>query len=389
MKLDNYSIIFEMIKSQAYLKKTSTAYNGGADSITRLMPYSEEYSEGWTLKEMQRVDFNGRKIGEPIPMKTFLNNFSISINSLKTSITAALGELARLQWIDNIKTQYGKLYAAIYLGKFGLEFRGEVYSPVFQLPEEGNKFGDSFWLVASAPKGNKKGPVTELEARAIMIIDSDATNDEMEKIAMNAIYQPILRKWYKEMQELLDNPTTFNRERREKPHINPNAFKSAFELIRDTGRKNFYIVFKAGFSEKDLVNSAKRGVRGFGDVEPGKIIRASEITESPAGKIRSANSKFFQLDRNTTFMYLPKTENKYMEIGKFNLLTIMGVKGVQNGMMSVEVKNKNSQTFQINIKVHDRIKILKETAKEKKFIEAEVTNVENSKANTRVVIRYI
>lgn len=389
MKLQGYTAFFEMLKSHAYLKKTSTPYNGGADTISRLMEFSEEHPEGWKLKEMQRVDFNGRKIGEPIPMKTFLQNYAISVQSIKTSIVAALGELARIGWIDQIKTRYGALYSAIYLGKFGLEFNGEVYSPIFELPEEGNKSGDSFWLLAAAPgKGNK--PTNELEARSVMILNSDLTDNEVTTKVMHAIYQPIYRKWMKEMQELMDkDPDNFFKRKKERPTMSENQFKSAFDLVRETGKKNFYIIFKSGRDEKTLVSSAKRGVRGFGDIEQQKIIRGSEIPKAPMEDKKITQSKFFQLIKGTPFSYFQKGEHKNMEANSYNLLTIVNVKGYNKGVMVLEVRNKSNQVFQLNLKSHDMIKIMKETSKVKKFVEAEVTNVENNKTNTRVQIRYL
>ncbi len=388
MKLQGYTAFFEMLKSHAYLKKTSTPYNGGADTISRLMEYSEDYPDGWKLKEMQKVDFNGRKIGGPIPIKTFLQNYAISIQSIKTSITAALGELARLSWIENIKTRYGALYAAIYLGKFGLEFNGEVYSPVFELPDEGNKSGDSFWLLATSPKQNK--PTNELEARAIMILDCDLTDDEVSTKVMHSIYQPIYRKWMKEMEELMQkDPGNFFKKKRDRPTLTDHQFKSAFDLVRDTGKKNFYIIFKSGRDEKTLISSAKRGVRGFGDIEKEKIIRGSEIMQTGMTDKKITQSKFFYLTKNLPFWYYQKGDNKNLETDKFNLLTIVGIKGYNKGVMVLEVRNKTNQVFQLNLRNHDRIKIAKEGAKEKKFIEAEVTNVENNKTNTRVQIKYV
>lgn len=395
MKLQGYTAFFEMLKSHLYLKKTSTPYNGGADSASRLMPYDDEsFIDGWKLKEMQKVDFNGRKIGTPITLKTFLQNYAISIESVKTSITAALGELARLSWIENIKVRHGALYASVYLGKFGLEFNGEVYSPVFELPDEGNKSGDTFWLLA-APQKSKQGRFKgdkELEARAIMILDGDLTNDFVMKKAFHAVYQPLYRKWLKSMQDLMKNdPDNFDDKKIKKPGMTEQQFSSAYELIRDTGKKNFFIIFKSGRDSKDLVNAAKRGVRGYGDVEAGKIIRRAEIlTNKPeVEKEKIKQSKFFYLSKNTPFWFFQKGGHRNMEENAYNLLTIVGVKDVEKGVMKIEVRNKSNQVFQIGLKAHDKIKIPKETTKVKKFVEAEITSVDNSKGNTRVQIRYL
>ena len=400
MRLKKYKQFNEIIKSDIYLKKTSTPYtDGGVSPESRFMEYdSEKFKEGWVLKSMQRVDFNGRKIGKEVPIKTFTNNFNTSFETIKTSITAALGEMARLPWIDNIKTQYGKLFTSIYLGKFGLEFKGELYSPVFELPEEGGKSGDTFWLVGTTPKTSKRfnrNSDNELEARTVMILNSDMTNDEIERVALHAIYQPIYRAWHKKI--LLDIQQGIN-SHKERPIIDPAYFKSAYQLIRDTGKKNFFIIFKSGFSEKDIVNSAKRGVRGYGDLEKSVVFRGKPIADDKEKEKRSMG-KYFNLDADSmdmrTFQYFNKDkENHNVDFEKFTPLSVLKLNRMDpiSGIRYIEVKNlKNQKTFVLKLKPGDIIKIPIKYGTSIKYNKSEVTqtNTSSTKNNSRVPIRPI
>lgn len=228
--------INELVKSNTYIDRTSTVYGeGGNLKLSRFVAYTSEYTQGWEIVGMQEVDKEGHELSDKYKkFKDFKFDNSIDEHSeklMKSAISAALGEISNASWIEGFKFESNKAYAVILLGKVGLVFGDKIFTPIFRYPSK--REGTTFWISANFDKG-------EQYARTITVTNPDISNNELLRNAIDlqnqSYYQQFLERnaqKSKEGRALERAPKT----------VNERAFANSFDVIRDTGEKQFFIIY--------------------------------------------------------------------------------------------------------------------------------------------------
>jgi len=358
--LSQIKLVDELNKSDHYRQRTSTPFNGEADPSSRFVPYQlGSFEKGWILDGMQKVnDQTGKPIGEIITIDKFSKEHGTPSKTIQTAITVALGELANLPWIDALKAPLGKKYLQIYMGKFGLEFKGEIYSPIFKLPDENNKYGDSFWLAASESK-TESGSI-EVLAKTVLVRPSTYTDEEIERDAWLSANSAISKRNTERFKSSYGSVNQYEKI----PMIDERKFKGQCAVIRNTGAtKQFFIIFKYGYSEKDIINSAKRAITGQDVIKP-QLIHRGKPTDSKEQE-RSEHEPYFNLEKGSTLVYYnTNPNNKKLKIESWNNLTIVDhIKPkVGDRNYKVTVKTDKGESVMITIQPGDKVKVIRNRA---------------------------
>jgi hypothetical protein len=401
--------INELNKDDFYIKRTSTPYtrDGKADRLSRLVPFKEgEYEQGWVLDSMTPVDSKtGKPKGSSIPISQFTRQYEVSFDQINIAITAALGELANVSWIDRIKAK-NKKYLFLYLGKFGLEFKGNIFSPIFKLPvkqedEEGNrtfdfgKTGNSFWLAAEEVK-NKEGD-REVMAHSIYLLPDDVSDEELKKISLQGVHSSFHKRFMYAKQQDWERKKAAMARGEEVTHdtmtkrepLSAEKHDLLFDVIKHPSAKTFFIIFKYGVSEKDIVRSAKKAITGEFEKEDSVVFRGK-----PTGELikRSrTHGKWFKLDRGVSFWYYnTDSMNKNMKQDWVRLEILKSEKpsGPAQIGRKIEVKNlETNKNFYLMLNPGDEIKML--NPETNSIVKAKVLKTEFKTTNLyRVAIDY-
>jgi len=374
------------------------------------MPFEEgAFERGWVLESMTPVDpKSGKPKGGPVPIREFSAKYDVSSNSIKTAITAALGALADVSWVDKIPARKGIKFMFIYLGKFGLEFKGDIYTPIFKLPvkQEGEdqstqfnfgKTGNSFWLAAEeikTPEGK------EVLAHSIYVLPDDTTDEELRKISINAVHSSQHKRfmsakefqWRRDMEAISRGEEPKRKEVFKEEPLSEERHKLQFEVIKHPSAKNFFIVFKYGTSEEDIVRSAKKAVTGQIELSDVKVFRGKP--EKTDTKVKREYGDWLKLEPGVRFWYENvDPSNKYMTLGFNELVIVNSEKPTETeNFKKVEVKNPklppSKQNFILKIKPGDVIKIM--DTKQNKISKVRVMKAAHTTQNLyRLALEYL
>ena len=196
----------------------------------------------------QEIDNDGYVIGDRyIKTKDFLydNSAIDQLDIIKSSITAALGEIANQSWIDGVKFSNNKAYATIYLGRLGLIFGDKYYTPILRYPK--GRQGNTFWISATNDKGN-------FSAKTIIITEADISDVGIEHNAIAIQNATYYRQWLELNEERRKDNLTLIREPKK---VNDREFIKSHEIIRNTGEKSFFVIYILG-SRYNAIDFARK-----------------------------------------------------------------------------------------------------------------------------------
>jgi len=237
--------INELKKSFTYIDRTSTPYTEKGDlTNSRFSEFSSKNSQGCELIGMQEIDNDGYEISDKyIKFDKFIYEYNLSepeVNIVKHVITAALGEIANQSWIDAFKFESNKAYATILLGKLGLLFikdnQSKYFTPILRYPK--GREGNTFWLNAEFEKG-------EQWAKTVIVTKPDVSDNELEHNGISLLQSTYRKLWETENDK---------RRREERPllpetaikKVNASAFVKSNIIVRETGEKQFFMVYIQG-----------------------------------------------------------------------------------------------------------------------------------------------
>jgi len=343
--------INELFRSLSFNNNIATPFTGTSNSpISRFMEYEAGNKSGWRLVGMRPVDEHGNparsKSGVEmmeIPIKKFTVDNNADYDLMKKVITAALGEIGNLPWIEEYNFPGNKAFATIYLAKLAMEFNGKLYAPVFEYPSL-NKFGDSFWIGTMLDAKyvdvkdreemtTKKEKELVMSAKTIVILPDDVSDSEIKRASLAQLNSSIYNRWLMDCEQRKAEGLPL---RKEPKPISPLVYDSQHGIIRETGEKNFFVIYKQS-SKEDPINFILRtiGKKNIVSdvVRKGKVDVVSKDTSREMGKYLNLAPSDNKLK---TFYYSPneKNQNKDLLPG-FNRLEIVHV---------FPPKNKN-QTF--------------------------------------------
>ena len=343
--------INELFRSLSFNNNIATPFTGTSNSpISRFMEYEAGNKSGWRLVGMRPVDEHGNparsKSGVEmmeIPIKKFTVDNNADYDLMKKVITAALGEIGNLPWIEEYNFPGNKAFATIYLAKLAMEFNGKLYAPVFEYPSL-NKFGDSFWIGTMLDAKyvdvkdreemtTKKEKELVMSAKTIVILPDDVSDSEIKRASLAQLNSSIYNRWLMDCEQRKAEGLPL---RKEPKPISPLVYDSQHGIIRETGEKNFFVIYKQS-SKEDPINFILRtiGKKNIVSdvVRKGKVDVVSKDTSREMGKYLNLAPRDNKLK---TFYYSPneKNQNKDLLPG-FNRLEIVHV---------FPPKNKN-QTF--------------------------------------------
>jgi hypothetical protein len=320
--------INELFRSLSFNNNIATPFSGTSNSpISRFMEYEAGNKSGWRLVGMRPVDEYGNparnKSGMEsmeIPIKRFTVDNNADYALMKKVIIAALGEIGNLPWIEDYNFPGNKAYATIYLAKLAMEFNGKLYAPVFEYPSL-NKFGDSFWIGTmldakyvdvrdSEEMTTKKEKELVMSAKTIVILPDDVSDAEIKKASLAQLNSSIYNRWLMECEERKKENLPL---RKEPKPINPLVYDTQHAIIRETGEKNFFVIYKQN-SKEDPINFVLRTI--------GKKNITSELTRKSVSSDyetkRASSGKFFNLapteSKLKKFYYLPAKGNENVDL---------------------------------------------------------------------------
>jgi hypothetical protein len=295
--------INELYKSPGYLNRISTPDSETGDiNLSRFVEWTPKYTQGWELMGMHEVDEDGYELSDRyIAIDKFIFEQNLSdeeINTIKLSITAALGQIGNAKWIDGFKFEYNKANAIICLGKLGLIFKNRYYTPVFRISK---REGSLFWIVADFYKGNQI-------ARSIMVTKSDISNHELERNSIeiqNAHYRKEFEEENKERRKegksLLLKPKEVKDERN---------FVNQLSIVRDTGEKQFFVIY-IDISKYDRIQFAKKMTGADITLESPRTVAVK--TSKKREYVKSGNYFYFDVNNDPKYKYLLAKNKDYPE----------------------------------------------------------------------------
>ena len=302
--LNTFLQINELKKAYSYIDRTSSPYTDKGDMLnSRFVEYSDKSKQGWELVGMQEIDKDGEEIGERyIKTENFIYDYSLSdydFSVLKKVITAAFGEIANQNWIEDFKFESNKAYASILLGKIGMVFTKnndtKYYTPILKYPS--GREGNTFWLSAEFEKG-------EQWARTVIITKPDISDNELEHNGIALLQSTYYKYWETENEK---------RRREERPllpktavkKVNAVAYVNSNVIVRETGEKQFFIVYVQG-SKYDPIAFARKACGANITLSSTRFGAIS--SEEKSKKIYNKNPKyfFFNPDDNPKNSYLLK-----------------------------------------------------------------------------------
>jgi len=291
------------------------------------MEYESGNKSGWRLIAMKPVDEHGNPARtnsgmevREIPIKRFTVEYNADYDLMKKVITAALGEIGNLSWIEDYNFPGNKAFATIYLAKLAMEFNGKLYAPVFEYPSL-NKIGDSFWIGTmldskyvdvkdSEEMTTKKEKELVMSAKTIVILPDDVSDAEIKRASLAQLNSSVYNRWLMECEQKKAEGLPLRKEPRP---ISPLVYDTQHAIIRETGEKNFFIIYKQNGKE-DPINFVLRTI--------GKKNITSELTRKSVGSDyeskRASSGKFFNLAPTEAklkkFYYLPVKGNQNSDL---------------------------------------------------------------------------
>ena len=317
--------INELFRSLSFNNNIATPFTGTSNSpVSRFMEYEAGNKSGWKLVGMRPVDEHGNparsKSGMEmmeIPIKKFTVDNNADYDLMKKVITAALGEIGNLPWIEDYNFPGNKAYATIYLAKLAMEFNGKLYAPVFEYPSL-NKFGDSFWIGTmldakyvdvkdKEEMTTKKEKELVMSAKTIVILPDDVSDAEIKRASLAQLNSSIYNRWLMDCEERKKENLPL---RKEPKPISPIMYDTQHAIIRDTGEKNFFLIYKQN-SKEDPINFVLRTI-GKKNITT-DLIRKGKVDNVAIATTREMG-KFFNLaptdPKLKKFYYLPTKGNE-------------------------------------------------------------------------------
>lgn len=298
--------IDELYKSKSYLDRTATIYSETGDiKLSRFVEYnpSKGFTQGWELMGFWEVDNEGEEIGNRyIKLKDFIYDNDIEdIHTIKSCISAALGEMSNAAWIEEFKFTGNKAYATIYLGKLGMIIEDKIYAPVLKYPS--NREGDTFWISATNERGN-------FIAKTVIVTKSDISNNELEHNAIaiqNSAYRWAWEEETKERRKGGLMPKT-----REPKTVDERAFVASHEVVRDTGEKGFFIIYVQGSKYPPITFARKAAGANIELVMPRTATLISDMDLKRARNKKNNEYNLHETEkRMKIFYYYNKTLKKW------------------------------------------------------------------------------
>jgi hypothetical protein len=200
-----------------------------------------------------------------------------------------------------------------------MEFNGKLYAPVFEYPSL-NKFGDSFWIGTMLDAKyvdvkdreemtTKKEKELVMSAKTIVILPDDVSDSEIKRASLAQLNSSIYNRWLMECEERKKENLPL---RKEPNPISPLVYDTQHAIIRDTGEKNFFLIYKQG-SKEDPINFVLRTI--------GKKNITSELTRKSVSldyeSKRASSGKFFNLAPEPSlkkFYYAPGPGNENVDL---------------------------------------------------------------------------
>lgn len=336
--------INELFRSLSFNNNIATPFSGTSNSpISKFMEYEAGNKSGWRLVAMKPVDEHGNptrtKSGmevREIPIKRFTVDYNADYDLMKKVITAALGEIGNLPWIEDYNFPGNKAFATIYLAKLAMEFNGKLYAPVFEYPSL-NKLGDSFWIgtmldakYVDVKDGEemttKKEKELVMSAKTIVILPDDVSDAEIKRASLAQLNSSIYNRWLMDCEQKKAEGLPL---RKEPKAISPLVYDTQHAIIRETGEKNFFIIYKQS-SKEYPINFVLKTI--------GKKNITTELTRKSVSSDyeskRASSGKFFNLAPTDAklkkFYYLPAKGNENSDLVPLK-------EGVYAGFTPVEI----------------------------------------------------
>ena len=296
----------ELIKSHTYIDRTSSPYRDAGDiKLSRFVEYTEQFNQGWELVGMQEVDDDGYEVSDRyIKFKDFKFDYSLdeyTESSMKRAISAALSEIGNASWIENFKFGPNKAYGVILLGKVGLIFDKKIFTPI--LKYHSGREGSTFWLSATFDRG-------EQYARTVTVTSPDISNHELLRNGIDLQNKSYYQQF---MATNADRQKDGLAPLRTPKTVDERAFSNSFDVVRDTGEKQFFIIYVKG-SKYDPIEFARKA--GGANIElSAKRLTSGETDASNYKRNYNSRQKSFNLmetdPRLKVFYYYNKQDNKW------------------------------------------------------------------------------
>ena len=387
--LKQFDLIQELSKSDNYFKITATPYTSEVSSeLSRFVEYTSNHKNGWKLLAFQQVDENSNPRGKELNLNHFSKKYpTADFPEIKLAITTALGEMANQRWIDEFNFVANKKYACIYLGKLGIKFGDEYYSPILEFPAS-NKKGDTFWLSGSL--GTDEVGNRIMVARTVLIHPYDISDAEIESSSLMMLNNSRLKMWEEENIKRKESGELASKIMPRR--ISEREYYPQLEILRDNGEKSFFICYLDGVSEKNAVAFAKRSVTG----ESAPVIRKTEVKEK--GDFKREHGKFFNLapsDKSLRIFqyYNTNPNNKSLPLNKYTFLEIQtfGKPTYGKTFRDVSVKDiKTGKTFAMKLEVGDKVKVPRLYDNKISYNEAEIITTPAEPINSkRIAVKWL
>lgn len=391
--------INELFISQSFKNNVATPFNGVSKSpISRFMEYESGNKSGWRLVAMRPVDEHGNpsrdkggKLLPDIPIKQFVDNYNADYILMKNVIAAALGEIGNQPWIEDYNFPGNKAFATIYLAKLAMEFREKLFTPIFDYPSL-NKIGDSFWIGTMLDNKyvdikdgenmiTRKEKELVMSAKTIVILPDDISDSEIKKASLAQLNSSIYNRWLMDCEQRKAEGLPL---RKEPKPISPLVYDSQHGIIRETGEKNFFVIYKQS-SKEDPINFILRtiGKKNIVSdvVRKGKVDVVTKDTSREMGKYLNLAPSDNKLK---TFYYSPneKNQNKDLLPG-FNRLEIVHVFPPKNKTQTFREVSvllfrgpKAGKIISIKLDSGDKVRVPRLYAGELLFNDAIITSID-------------
>lgn len=395
--------IDELIKSDNFLKYTSTPYSaGGLNPESKFAEYDASHKEGWKLKGVIPVDSKGNSTGKEMDIEKFLRNYPASYETLKKSISASLSSLVNQPWIDEYTFIANKSHATIYIGTLGFRFGEEYFSPILEYPST-SKSGNTFWIGANIGR-DREGDIS-LFARTILVFPYDVSDADIQAGSLQAINSSRLRRWYLNNQEIQAENEILAREGKplkplmNKPvRISETRFYPEHVVVREPNQKDFFVIYLYGIGEEEIEQYAKSAVTGE-TFKPS--FRKSKIDISDTEEMKRGYNKkwnLFPTDSGLKAFWYFNTggKNSNLESDKWNYLIIdraLMPKSAADNFRILDVIDRKGKKFALRISAGDKVKVpklYKDTSGKKTidFNESEVMKLD-TKDKKNISIKWI
>jgi hypothetical protein len=156
----------------------------------------------------------------------------------------------------------------------------------------------------------KKEKELVMSAKTIVILPDDVSDAEIKKASLAQLNSSIYNRWLMECEERKKENLPL---RKEPKPINPLVYDTQHAIIRETGEKNFFVIYKQN-SKEDPINFVLRTI--------GKKNITSELTRKSVSSDyetkRASSGKFFNLapteSKLKKFYYLPAKGNENVDL---------------------------------------------------------------------------